>query len=152
MYKRFITYLILILSLFFIGAKPIENNIQQPTLYLDFGLYDFPNNTYPNTTTAYQLYVTREYVSDYENSISYVKYMYKYKIVGVSHSKYYGNVRNTYMEGFQIFWNKSPYPLNTHPLSLYIAKQGSVLYEIKTNDTQPHIQIKWSSSYYDARN
>jgi hypothetical protein len=126
-------------------------NVQNSILYYHYGNFIFQNTSLPNTFTSYDLWITKELISNNENSKSYIYYKYKYKLIGVSKSTYYGGVRNTFMEGFQIFYNNSAEPMNNYPLNLYIQKNPTVLYEIKSNDETPSFYVSWTNSYYDAR-
>ena len=151
--KKLITYiglLFLMLSTSLISSSDI--NVDNPnSIYHHFGNFIFQNTSLPNTFTSYDLWITKELISNNENSKSYIYYKYKYKLIGVSKSTYYGGVRNTFIEGFQIFYNNSAEPMNNYPLNLYIQKNPTVLYEIKSNDETPSFYVSWTNSYYDAR-
>jgi len=154
MMKKLITYiglLFLMLSTSLISSSDI--NVDNPnSIYRHFGNFTFPHTSLPNTYTSFDLWITRDYLSDYQKQKSYVDYEYIYTVYATSKSQYYGNVRNTFMEGFQLFINNGNYLHNEIPLNLYIQKNPTVLYEMKSNNSQPSFNISWSRSYYDARN
>jgi len=152
--NKIFTYIALLLVIIFVALPVGGSNIvkqQESSLYYHFGNFIFEDNSIPNTVTSFELWITRENISEDENNKSYLRYTYKYKLVGLSKSIYYDRLRNTFMEEFEIFLDDSDEPMNNFPLNLYINKYPSVLYEMKSNDENPSFYISWFSSYYDPR-
>jgi hypothetical protein len=152
--NKIFTYIALLLVIILVALPVGGSNIvkqQESSIYHHFGNFIFEDNSIPNTVTSFELWITRENISEDENNKSYLRYTYKYKLVGLSKSIYYDRLRNTFMEEFEIFLDDSDEPMNNFPLNLYINKYPSVLYEMKSNDENPSFYISWFSSYYDPR-
>ena len=152
MCKKYLYKMIKQLFIYFIGLMFLMGltSNDQSAVYHDFGVYTY-NTSDPHTYTQYRLYIEKHYISEEENANAYIQYKYKYVLKGMSFSRYDNEVRNTYMNDFNIYLNDDNHPFNPYPLNFYIKKSPTILYEVKSNDPKIFIRITWESSFYDSK-